>query len=1651
MDPLHLELMQEMGGAGVVPGMLPGMYAPMNNGGASNLSAMSDPRNPNSPFTSNYRGIPAGTPLPDTSPLAPLNLQQYGIGGLIAGTVGNAYMTNAMQQQGIMPIGNAGSYMQAYRARQHLQMRQQVSNQLAGEDASGIYRTLRGGAALAGMPFNEQQREAARQFSQTIAGMGPTLAMVAPDFLDAISGEKGSVQVLASQMMEANRYRVDPVTGRMGYSSDSNRDTVKEVFGTMFAKDNMARMQGLRAGDVGQMYRELSAEGLAGPTGSTRERTIRALQAARESGADLTAIGDKVGVRVGTDTNLQSLSDSDLAKLRKNEGVQTKMTQADTRQITDRLQSYVGSLSAMREVFGENGDPNAPMPKLINALRALTSGQMQSFDATRLNTMVRDIQSMSQVSGKSVDQLVAMNQAAHMSNAMALGPTYGRYGVQFDHASTKLGVAAGMSVSQLGGAVGFGALNRQQVEQAAQQQYADSLNSEMFNALGAVTRLEQAGGFAENEAGREMKAALAAIDSKAESYTFVDDKGRSITKQVPTREAEFRSLISRGAANGVNASDFNQMLSDRTSNLRSMSETPERQDAVQAQQANEVNRLITRSVANRFTGSKALEQIQDKVQRRQAGLELSRVATEAADNLTLEQLQDPKQRNSVIADAIKTEASNQGITLSDEEALQMATSSFGMRESALQHYYKQDATSYAQTNSKRVRANISEQQTNIAIQSKVNQAMSGLGPKGSMLQRAMSAVQKQGDRGENANMQTLLGDIFGAGSDMAAEKLTPIMEKIRERNRVIEQKRVEMATASPDDKARLRSEIDKEAAELTKDVAAAREISDSAGLTDVEGVFNMADVSKAERAGRELGHLNRNDQARALAAYSEVTSADIDAARGTELTDKDYMAMAASKQKKALQQADELAQGDVNNLPPEAKKRYDAMIAEGASETFAREQIRKSLRAGVGSVEEHASQLKETFGPGAKVGDITDEEHQREIIRGRRAGKDIIPTGEAINTRRDEMRKALGGSQLTAEERNKLSNEDRKAYDEKERTLAKQAEDQLIAENQLRALGVLGEKDSLMASEEDIMKMDKLDPKLKEALIEVKPEERGEVVAKYLDSQQLERFYGKDAEDVERKRIDARNQAATAEGKKSAQETEQNLQVLSEMRREFLSDDKAVARGGANAIQAIKKSQQAEEDLNMMAKQYFGGDTGLMLSSGGAGMTAEGMEKSEKDFAELTDDDKARITERLKDAGQDIGDPSKMTSGDYRAYLSLRAKDAVQTMRDASKALTGTAKMEYDDPALKGMTRENLSALESMARLDTLDVANDAKSLGMSEDEYREAIRGKEIDPNLKLFEDSEEDGSAADQLKAARADDIALRRSKEQLVRAEKDLEARPESKNAQEHAKKLRDDIAQRTANKAQRMRKVGLDINNEEDVKRYDRQLNNQGKVEELETRQRAYEANREKLRAEGYSEEEIEEKLERMTDLEKEGQEGAKEARERDLGNEAMNVLADAFGEKEGEGRQKFKQKMEKDDYSTKANQSTVASVLKQVGKLNIGDKDTTAVEKLDILTDKFHAAKTEDERKKLASEYGLSVSSMDRMMAQTEFLGMKDKTDKYTSDDMRQAMDKVSGRNIAEEAKKDEERTMRITGGTVQFVGDVVGKGTLSDVTAVSGR
>ena len=2125
MDPGQLSWMQD-----ATQGMMPGgQFSPHPSGGAGYLAQLSQ----------GYSSPIQGNSLPDTSPLAPLNLQQYGIGGMLAGAAGNSYLSNQMQQQGLLPMGNAGSYMQAHRTREHLRMKNDVSAGVSGQDSEGIYRSFRGAAALAGVPFDRKQREAARSMSDTISSLGPTLSMVAPDFMDAVSGEKGSVQAMAGQMMEANRYRADPITGKMGYSTDSNKNLVNNVFENMFSKDNMAQMNGMRAGDMGQAYKQLSAEGLVGPTGSLRDRTIQSLQEGREQGMDLKAIGKKAGVEVGDDTNLAALSNESLTKLRKDSTVSAKMGKDDARQVSDQLQGYVGSLSAIREVFGENGDANAPVPKLINALKAMTSGQMQKFSPGQLTSMVRDMQSMSQLSGKSIDQLTAMNQYANTQNSQMMGG----HGVHFNPTSLKVGTTTGMAFAEHGGATGFGALNREQAEQASMGLFSRGMGSQMNNALGALTRIEESGGFAENEAGREMKAVLAAADSGAHSYTFVNDAGESQTKKTPTKEGEFRSIVSRGAVEGMSTSDFNMMLGDKTSNLRALSTNEDRQQAALRQQPAEIAAQIAKQTGNRLSSNKALkDQVADPKQRAEIAAALGQAATKATDELTMEQLQDPKQRNRAIADALQTEAAGRGVTLSEAESQNMAATSFGQRESVLRTRLDMDATSYAQVHGKAVRESREDKQAAVAARSGVNEAMSGLGPKGSVLQRLSTAVQKQGDRGEDANVETLLGDMFAGDMDVAAKQLNKPLESVRARQSKIESLTTKLEGASPEEKKNIQKEIKEETALLKKDVATSREMSESLGLTDKEGQFNQADVAKGKTAARELDHFNRIEQVRVAGSTAAVTDLERKGADKTKLTEGDFRVMAEKDRTKQLEAADKLSAGDLQKLSPEAKAVYTEAIKSGANEATARARVKEKLQSEVASVDVRAKEIQANLGADATVGAISNKELKDSIIQRRRSDAELKPTAEAVDARTELMRKDMskqnekrdqglqaeaetarnkelqdvnkigagslknmppeakeiydkaiaegstdqqaratvkttltsrvpsvedritvikaakgieeGQKKLTKDEINALTPEARKEYKEGEKQLTRKAEDQLIAENQLRSLGVLGAEETLSGKGADIAKFEGLKGKdkdqLRKDLSTAKTEDRAAIVSKYIDNKQLDQFYGKNEAEVTKKREAANAYADSSEGKRAAQDAESRIGSLAETRREFLSDDKAISRGGAKAIIAAKQSKESEEELQTMANKYFGGDVGKMVSSGGVALDKKGQEQVKADFGKLSEKEKLEAAARLKVSGKDVGvgtfdGKSKLTEKDYAAYLSLKSKDLVGTMKDSIEGMAGGAGQTYGDilkpteatktlakelvgkdasteqekglqalssaatlknidlkkattgldmkkitnqiaagvkvntdnmtdeqkelvksaegmKGLSGLTKEQIKSLEVLAKEETKDVKKDAEALGMTEEEYRKASKdgvidpalklfkdqgvtgaekleiakksevkladtkdqlakakevlakdpeskeakaevdrlqgsvaeqtdiksarmkeagldskkaedvkkyeqrlategkattpnmfkddpekkgitatekletakkeeasltdtknelekakevlakdpeskeakaevdrlqglvtkktedksarmkeagldsskaedvkkyeeklkgeGKETDPSLRLFKDDpvKQGKTATEKLETAKKEEVELKGTKDQLAKAKEVLAKNPESEKAKEDVAKLenvlairnkdksermkevgldsskaedvkkyeeglqdegkeadpslrlfKDDpetkgkgtakeqlqkaqkeeaslsstkkqlenaqarlakspksegaqrevdklegmVAKKTEDKAERMKEAGLDISKPEDVKKYEQRLNNQGKLEQLEKNKEVVAAERKKLKDSGMSEADIDKHMAAAADNEKVTQAAAKEAKDKDLGTDSMNTLADAFGKTSKEDRQKFKEEIGKGGgkgESGARNKDMVANVLKDVGKIStLGDKNTSAIDKLDMLTDEYAAAKTPDAKKALAKKHGMSEDALESTMKKTEFMGMKDKKEKYTEKDLNESLGRVGNRDVQADVKKEADKTMKVTG-TLQLKGAVNGEGTLNDTTSTGG-
>lgn len=1631
MDPSQLQFMQEMG-AGYMPGTIPGRYAPLNAGGASQLSALSNPGNPGG-----FAPAIAGNPTPDVSPLAALNLQQYGVGGMLAGTAGNFYLSNMMNQQGLLPMGNAGSYMQASRTRDFRQMQRQVEGQVAPQDAASYYRTMQGMAALTGQPFNQQQQKAARGMANTIAGFSPMLSMMAPEFMDSMAGSRGSVQTMAAQMMEANRYRIDPASGQMGYSAGANADVVNGVFSNMFADDNMAQMQGLRAGDVGQMYRHLATEGLAGPRGSLRDRTIQAVQQAREGGANMQSLGFDAGVQMTDTTNLASLSNAELSRLRQTSGVKEKLSQSDTRQISDQLQGYVSSLSAMREVFGENGDLNAPVPKLINALKGLTSGQMQRFDSAQLNNIVRDMQALSQMSGKSIDQLVAMNRTANEMTSSVLGPN----GIHFNQTATNVGVTTGMAVARTGGSTGFGALTREETEQAAMSLFSRGVGSEMGNAMGALTRIEQAGGFTDNEAGRQLKSAMAAADIGAKSYTYVNDAGQSVTQAVPTREMDFVGIVGRGAVEGMDLSGFHGMLGDRTANQRALSQSPDRQMAAMRQQNNEIDAALARQTGHRLEGEQALtSQIKDPRQLSQVAQALGMVATDTLSGLSSPQLQDDRVRNRMIADALKLEATNNNITLSDQQALTLAASTFGEAERGVKVFGFDSYTAKQDVLGPEISNARESQQALVSTRAGINQAMSPLGPKGSIPRRMIAALQKQGG---DADLSTMLGDMF-AGGDLASDKLGKPMQAVQEQLAKVEKLATEFDGATPETRQKLQAEVKRETEALAAAVQNASGLANAMGLDSQGGKFNREDLSRGQQAARELENLNRISQVRVMASTSAVSDADRTAAAGSKLTDNDYRALAGRRLEAKYAKSDAMASG-AEPMDEEGKAIYDSLVGpeHKLTDAAARDILKSKFRSDIGTLDDEAAELKGTYGKDLTMAGMSQAD-QDVVIRARRASAALIPSRDAINDRRDQLRKMAGQKRLSRAERAALPEDQRASYDERERKLGTQSEDLLLAEGQLRSLGQLTKDQTLLDSPEALGQTN-LDATLLANLQAASLPNRAGTVREYLDRQQLEQFYGT-PEEISTKQAAARLFGESTKGQQAALAAEQNLGALSDTRREYLMDPRAVSQGGARGLLAAQQSMDAEFKLKTMANQYFGGSRGRMLASHGGDMTDAGQARADAEFAAMQKNPDAAvlgpILQRLRESGQDI---DKLTPESYKAYLSLQARDAADTMGTSLDALSGGAKRTYAD--LLKPTLETQDLAKSLIGAN----ASSAQESGLQALSSAAALKGVDLQTSLKGANLAQ----LTQQLASGGAVDTkGLSGPQQELVRLAEQMGQLSGVSSTQVASLEAMSRLDTTTAPE---LKALGMSEPEYAEAVRTGRLTDEQraGKtpkqVSEILSRHQKFELNRKSLLESGMSEQGMNTRIETIRTLEQGAQKQAADLLSKDLGSDATSLLAGAFGKTEAEDRKAFKTKFEPEGSESALNMSLVANVLKG---LNITETkgEQTAMDQLDALTDSYAKADPK-ERARLARQHGKDVAGMDLAMKQTAFLGMdqNNAVGKYTEKEFESAMLQHKGVDIGKSVQDREDRTLRIESGVLEVRGDFNGTGTLHNTLAVSGN
>jgi hypothetical protein len=245
-----------------------------------------------------------------------------------------------------------------------------------------------------------------------------------------------------------------------------------------------------------------------------------------------------------------------LEEIAKIEGGADAVRKIDATRVGNSLKEYGKALSAVREIFGDNGISNAPMQQLMAVMDALTQNGGASMKPGQLENLLRRTQMASRDSGINLEALMGLS-----ARGGALAQQYG-LAPEMAAESTVAAMEAGTALRDTGGLrPGFGRLDANKAILFAQEKNMQVDSSKAGRAAGAIARI-----VAENKdnpafKGTKMQSFVEAL--KRGDTTFYDEeKGQNVNINEElgrNREQFIREMIGQA---GISRSHFDSLMRD---------------------------------------------------------------------------------------------------------------------------------------------------------------------------------------------------------------------------------------------------------------------------------------------------------------------------------------------------------------------------------------------------------------------------------------------------------------------------------------------------------------------------------------------------------------------------------------------------------------------------------------------------------------------------------------------------------------------------------------------------------------------------------------------------------------------------------------------------------------------------------------------------------------------------------------------------------------------------------------------------------------------------------------------------------------------------------------------------------------------------------
>jgi hypothetical protein len=345
------------------------------------------------------------------------------------------------------------------RAREYQNQYMQAMQQGARLDQPAMEQMFRGAANLFGVQYGPPQIAAGAAMARDMSAIMPYVAPFAPNTFDALYGSRGSQQIATHFMFQRGLHEVDPVTGLVGQTPDTisgrSGSLYRSIYETGTPGAGLLTMRGMGMGATAQMYTEMQRLGIGG--------------------------GSVAGLSPGAQMEMFGVQRDPLNP------DATRLRDVDTSSAKQAIQKMSGALSAIKDLFGEHGRPDAPMQELFQKLNDLTSGGLAMQDPSRLEGNIRQTQSLLRMGGISLDAYSSLlGRGGHIAATMGFDPAAAQ--------SITMGAASmGMAYGAVPGASApaWGRLGREQFTMADQQLRGAARVSPAVGQLAAMVRYQE--------------------------------------------------------------------------------------------------------------------------------------------------------------------------------------------------------------------------------------------------------------------------------------------------------------------------------------------------------------------------------------------------------------------------------------------------------------------------------------------------------------------------------------------------------------------------------------------------------------------------------------------------------------------------------------------------------------------------------------------------------------------------------------------------------------------------------------------------------------------------------------------------------------------------------------------------------------------------------------------------------------------------------------------------------------------------------------------------------------------------------------------------------------------------------------------------------